>query len=189
MTIYPLGKKSRIRATHESKGPSHKKVRKEVERDAEKLPGGDRGVDPDPPDGRGGPLLLNHRGGLAGGAGPPDDRTNGAGIRAGRRTGKLYRISRREQVKIPSEGRDAGGPLQKVRPRARRGGRESYSAYLWNTKPDSFAPLWWHSKQFLTGSIFIGFPAGSNAWKTQPPVDSAFRSLIMTIDLTFGPGA
>ena len=31
MTIFPLWKKSRIRATFESKGPTHKKVGKEVE--------------------------------------------------------------------------------------------------------------------------------------------------------------
>jgi hypothetical protein len=31
MTIFPLGKKSRIRATFESKGPYHEKAGKEVE--------------------------------------------------------------------------------------------------------------------------------------------------------------
>ncbi len=95
-------------------------------------------------------------------------------------------IKGNESVEGPCR-KTAGGPAWKGRRRADRG--ESYSAYLWNTKPDSFAPLRWHSKQSLTGSIFNGFPAGSYAWKIQPPVASAFRSLIMTSVFAFGPGA
>jgi len=67
-------------------------------------------------------------------------------------------------------------------------GENGYSVYLWNTKEESFAPLRWHSKQSLTGSIFNGFPAGSNAWKTQLPVAPAFLLRIMTSVFALGPG-